>query len=157
MTGLLSHALVVEGSGRVDNLDLKLKSVPAEFASETVKGIFGVAKGGVNMITGTVGAGIEGAQEVAGGAIKATGNVLNGGASAVTDGVRAVGGGLEDGARKVGQGAKKLGEGLLKIIPGVGGRDQNGKGAERLGPPDPTAETPKLKPAPGQAAPVFKD
>lgn len=161
VTGLLSHALVVEGSGRVDNLDLKLKSVPAEFASETVKGIFGVAKGGVDMVTGTVGAGFEGAQEVAGGAIKATGNVLNGGANAVTDGVRAVGGGLEDGARKVGQGAKKLGEGLMKIIPGVGGRDHDGKGTERPSPPDTSSKTdpepPKLKPAPGQAAPTFRD
>jgi hypothetical protein len=140
VTGLLSKALVVEGSGRVDQLDLKLKHVPAEFASDTVRGVFDVAKGGVGVVSHTVGAGLEGAQNVAGGAIKATGNVLNGGADVVTDGVRAVGDGLGDGARMVGQGAKKLGEGLMKIIPGGKGRDH----AERQAPPDP--EPPKNAP-----------
>jgi hypothetical protein len=153
VTGLLSKALVVEGSGRVDELDLKLKHVPVEFASDTVKGIFGVAKGGVGVVSNTVGAGLEGAQNVAGGAIRATGHVLGEGADAVTDGVRAMGDGLGDGARMVGQGAKKLGAGLMKIIPGSKGRDQ----PDRLGPPDPEPAEADLKPAPGQKAPVFAD
>lgn len=125
VTGLLSKALVVEGSGRVDNLDLKLKHVPAEFASDAVRGVFDVAKGG-----------IEGAHQAASGAIKATGNVLGEGADVVTGGVKAVGDGLGDGARMVGEGAKKLGEGLLKIIP------RGGKGRDSAQ-PEPSAPQPQ--------------
>lgn len=154
VTGLVSKALVVEGSGRVDELDLKMKNVPAEFASEAVKGIFGVAGTGVNLVTDTVGTGFEGAQQVAGGALKITGAVIEGGADAVRsvgqktgEGVRVMGDGatligetgrrgIEGGARMVGQGAKRLGEGLLRIIPG----NQRGEGETTpplTGPPDP--------------------
>ncbi|MCB1091704.1 MAG: hypothetical protein KDL87_09245, partial [Verrucomicrobiae bacterium] len=126
VTGLVSKAMVVEGSGRADDLQLKMKSVPAEFASETVKGVFGVAKGGVGVVSNTVGAGLEGAQSAAG---------------VVTEGVKAMGGGLEDGARMVGEGAKKLGEGLLKIIPGTHRDNQgtNGKSAS----PQPPVQAPQ--------------
>lgn len=155
VTGLLSKALVVEGSGRVDALQLQLKHVPAEFASDTVKGILGVAKGGVGVVSNTVGAGLEGAQNAASGAIRATGNVLNGGAGAVSDGVRAVGDGLGDGARMVGQGARRLGEGLMKIIPG--GRDSEPAPQEQSVKPESGRSKTSLKPAPGQQAPVFRD
>ncbi len=173
VTGLLSKALVVEGSGRVDELDLKMKNVPAEFASDTVKGVFGVASTGVNLVTDTVGTGLEGAQQVAGGALKVTGAVIGGGADAmrtvgqktVGEGVRVMGDGatmigetgmrgIEGGARMVGQGAKRLGEGLLRIIPGT----QRGEGETeppRTGPPDPE----DLVPAPPRpvATPVLSD
>lgn len=175
VTGLVAKALVVEGSGRVDELDLKMKNVPAEFASETVKGIFGVAGQGVTAVADTVETGFEGAQQVAGGALKATGAVLGGGADAmrsvgqagqktVGEGVRVVGDGataigetgirgIEGGARMVGQGAKKLGQGLMKIIPGSQKRD-DGQTVPEV--PEIIDEDDPEKPA-KPAAPVIAD
>ncbi|MCB1232795.1 MAG: hypothetical protein KDN19_21300 [Verrucomicrobiae bacterium] len=170
VTGLVSKAMVVQGSGRVDNLDLRMKNVPAEFASETVKGLFGMAGHGVNAVTDTVGTGLEGAQQVAGGALKVTGAVLEGGAEAVKNvGQKTVGGGvrvmgdgatmigetgkrgIEGGARMVGEGARKLGEGLLRIIPG----GQKKEDEKKVGPPSP--EELVEKPRPTTSAPVISD
>ncbi len=169
VTGLVSKAMVVQGSGRVDELELKMKNVPAEFASETVKGIFGVAGRGVTAVTDTVESGFEGAQQAAGGALRATGAVLGGGAEVMRDvgqktvggGVRVVGDGatmigetgmrgLEGGARMVGEGAKRIGEGIRRIIPGGQKRPEDTK----PGPPGPEELEEKDKPT---SAPVIAD
>lgn len=108
VTGLLSKALVVEGRGPVTDLEMQLKTVPAEFASETVKSVFGAAGQGVNLVKD--------------GAIKATGDVLGSGAEAV----KGVGQKTVDvGQKTVGEGAKMIGQGIMRIIPGnQGERDE---------------------------------
>ncbi len=165
VTGLMSKALVVEGSGRVDELDIRLKNVPAEFASDAVRGVFGLAGKGVGLVSDTVGTGLESAQQAAGGALKVTGSVLSGSADAVKNvgqgvanlgqktvggGVRAMGDGaslvgetgkrgFEGGAKIVEGGARMIGDGLRLIIPGQRRRDDEEDETEPIliGPPDP--------------------
>lgn len=117
VTGLLSKALVVEGSGPINDLDMKLKTVPAEFASETVKTVFGAAGQGVNLVKD--------------GAIKATGGVIETG----TDAVLGVGQKTVDvGQKTVGEGARMIGEGIRRIIPGGQERDEGQSGGSELPP-----------------------
>ncbi|MCB1065190.1 MAG: hypothetical protein KDN20_20025 [Verrucomicrobiae bacterium] len=155
VTGLLSKALIVEGRGRVDELEIDLKNVPAEFASETVKGVFGIAGKGVGLVTDTVGTGLEGAQQVAGGALKVTGSVLTSSADAVKN----VGQGVASiGQKTVGGGAKLIGDGLRRIIPGKQrGEVDHDDPAVVIGPPDPEELEKEKEEAPKKRAPIFSD